>query len=113
MVCMLGLADCGDERRAASHALSCGWGKTGASCPAPDIVLPPGLRLLGRDPDGHVRARAIELTGRFARSSTEAELALLRAREADRSAAVRTKAGWYAPGGTSCRRTAVTRRSSP
>jgi HEAT repeat protein len=92
-------------RVAAVHALSCDRCKTSVSCPTEAVVLAPGLRLLGRDPDAHVRAMAVELVGRFAHGSAEAEAALVRAREADPSPAVRKKAGWYAPGGTIYRRT--------
>lgn len=71
------------------------------------VVLLPGLRLPGGDPGAHVRAMAVELVGRFAHSSAGAEAALVQAREADPSPAVRKKAGWYAPGGTVYRRTQV------
>jgi hypothetical protein len=91
-------------RVAAVHALSCDRCKTGVSCSTEALVLAPGLRLLGRDPDAHVRAMAIELVGRFAHGNAESEAALMRAREADPSPAVRKKAGWYAPGGTIYRR---------
>jgi hypothetical protein len=92
-------------RVAAVHALSCDRCKTGACRPPEALVLPRGLRLLGHDPDPHVRAMAVELAGRFVHGSAEAEAALVRARQADPSPAVRTKAGWYAPGGTNHRRT--------
>jgi hypothetical protein len=75
------------------HALSCDRCKTGVSCSTEALVLAPGLRLLGRDPDAHVRAMAIELVGRFAHGNAESEAALVRAREADPSPAVRKKAG--------------------
>jgi HEAT repeat protein len=87
-------------RVAAVHALSCDRCKTSASCPTEALVLEPGLRLLARDPDTHVRAMAIELVGRFAHGNAEAEAALVKARQADPSPAVRKKAAWYAPGGT-------------
>ncbi|GAA2613263.1 HEAT repeat domain-containing protein [Actinomadura fulvescens] len=91
-------------RVAAVHALSCDRCKTDACRPTEAMVLAPGLRLLRHDPDAHVRAMAVELVGRFVHASTEAETALVRAREADPSPAVRKKAGWYAPGGTIYRR---------
>ena len=103
------LDDPAPEVRAATvHTLSCDRCKGGAdrvSCPAPDLVLPPALRLLAHDPDAHVRVMAAELVGRFVHGSAEAEAALVRAREAEPSPTVRKKAGWYAPGGTIYRRT--------
>lgn len=97
-------------RVAAVHALSCDRCKTSVSCPAEALVLAPGLRLLGQDPDAHVRAMAIELVGRFAHSNAEAGTALVRTRAGDPSPAVRKKAGWYAPGGTIyCRTERATR----
>jgi HEAT repeat protein len=92
-------------RVAAVHALSCDRCKTGACAPGAALVLPPGLRLLCSDPDPHVRSYAAELVGRFVHSSSEAERALIRARDGDPSPAVRKKAGWYAPGGAIYRRT--------
>ncbi|MFC0553355.1 HEAT repeat domain-containing protein [Planotetraspora thailandica] len=92
-------------RVAAVHALSCDRCKTDACRPAEALVLAPGLRLLRHDPDAHVRAMAVELVGRFVHTSVEAEAALMRARQADPSTAVRKKSGWYAPGGTIYRRT--------
>ena len=64
--------------------------------------------------DEHVSAMAEELVGRFGHSSREAEAALLRARDADPSRAVRKKARWYPAGAPStvalkARRDAVTR----
>ncbi|GII31990.1 HEAT repeat domain-containing protein [Planotetraspora mira] len=92
-------------RVAAVHALSCDRCKTDACRPDEALVLAPGMRLLRHDPDPHVRAMAVELVGRFVHTSVEAEAALIQARQADPSPAVRKKAGWYAPGGTIHRRT--------
>jgi hypothetical protein len=50
---------------------------------------------------------AVELVGRFVHGKPEAEAALVRAREADPSPALRKKAGWYAPGGAIHRRTSI------
>jgi HEAT repeat protein len=92
-------------RVAALHALSCDRCKSDACRPAGALVLRPAVRLLRDDPDAHVRARAAELAGRFVHSSAEAQAALVQARDADPSPAVRKKAGWYAPGGIIYRRT--------
>jgi len=58
------------------------------------------------DHDAHVRAYAIELVGRWVHTHTEAEAAVVHARDHDLSPAVRKKAGWYAPGGSIHRKTA-------
>ena len=55
---------------------------------------------LETDDDPHVRAIALEVAGMWAHTDGRAVSALVRAHTSDPSAAVRKKAGWYAPGGT-------------
>ncbi|MET7486894.1 HEAT repeat domain-containing protein [Streptomyces sp. NPDC005538] len=95
-------------RIAAVHALSCDRCKPDAQACFPDRValLPRAIRLLERDPDPQVRARAVELVGLWVHSRPDALAALTRARDADPSPPVRKKAGWFTPGGPIHRRTA-------
>ncbi|MET7571041.1 hypothetical protein ABZT04_21450 [Streptomyces sp. NPDC005492] len=73
----------------------------------PDRValLPRAIRLLERDPDPRVRARAVELVGPWVHSRPDALAALTRARDAGPPPPVRKKAGWYTPGSPIHRRT--------
>jgi HEAT repeat protein len=92
-------------RIAAFHALACDRCKGDTCAPGVDLVLEPALRHLAADPDAHVRARAAELVGKFAHTDARAAAGLETAHTRDPSAAVRKKAGWFAPGGTVFRRT--------
>ena len=93
-------------RNTTLHTLACDRCKQGDCQPEETEVLPRALALLANDPDRHVRAMAIEVTGPFARSNPGAVDALVAAANADSDPAVRKKAAWYAPGGAIYRRTA-------
>jgi len=88
------------------HTLACDRCKAGACRPAEADVLPEAVRLLREDPDAHVRAMAVEVVGQYVHANPHAEQALLAAKTADISPAVRKKAAWYAPGGPIYKRTA-------
>ena len=92
-------------RTATFHALACDRCKGDTCAPGADQVLEPALQHLADDPDAHVRARAAELVGKFARTNGRAVTALETSRAQDPSPVVRKKAGWFAPGGTIYRRT--------
>jgi hypothetical protein len=89
----------------ALHALACDRCKDNSCRPDRGDVLPPAIRLLGGDPDAHVRSMAAEVVGRWVHVDTWAEAALIAARDTDPASSVRKKAGWYAPGGTIHRKT--------
>ncbi|WP_413098518.1 HEAT repeat domain-containing protein [Streptomyces sp. Inha503] len=91
-------------RIAAFHALACDRCKGDTCAPGPDRVLEPALYHLASDPDPHVRAMAAELVGRFAHSDARAVAALKASHADDPSPAVRKKAGWFTPGGSSYER---------
>ncbi|MFF3915988.1 HEAT repeat domain-containing protein [Streptomyces sp. NPDC001852] len=111
---LVAMADDPDARVriAAFHALACDRCKGDTCAPGPDRVLEPALQHLATDPDPHVRARAAELVGKFARSDARAAAALKESRTNDPSPAVRKKAGWYAPGGPIYERTPPLRADS-
>lgn len=88
------------------HALACDRCKDNSCRPDAASVLPAAIRLLRADPDRHVRARAVELVGRWVHSHPSAADALVHARDHDAASSVRKVAGWYAPGGTIFRKTA-------
>nr|WP_237282539.1 HEAT repeat domain-containing protein [Streptomyces fodineus] len=67
---------------------------------APARSSKPALHHLASDPDPHVRAMAVELVGKFARSDARAAAALEQAHADDPSPAVRKKTGWCTPGGS-------------
>lgn len=90
------------------HALACDRCKDNACRPNKDDVLPRAIALLQEDASDHVRAIACEVVGRWVHTEQVAASALTRARDNDRSPAVRKKAGWYAPGGTIYRKTQPT-----
>ncbi|MFE7194580.1 HEAT repeat domain-containing protein [Kitasatospora sp. NPDC057541] len=92
-------------RIAAFHALACDRCKGDTCAPGADRVLAPGIRHLAADPDPHVRARAVELVGKFVHTSADALAALRSAQAHDPSPTVRKVAGWYVPGGSVHRRT--------
>ena len=100
-------------RRMALHTLACDRCKEGDCRPEERKVLPRAIRVLREDPSAHARAMAIEVIGNYVHTSQAAEEALLAAKSADRSPAVRKKAGWYAPGGTIHSRTAPRPSRSP
>lgn len=64
------------------------------------------MRVLHDDPDPQVRAYAVELVALWVHGDADALAALVRARDADPSPAVRKKAGWHTTGGPIHRRTA-------
>jgi HEAT repeat protein len=101
MDALVAMADDPDPtvRVAAFHALACDRCKGDTCAPGAGLVLEPAIRHLASDPDAHVRARAAELVGRFVHTDARAAPALERSHALDPSAAVRKKAGWYAPGG--------------
>ena len=87
------------------HALACDRCK-GTTCrPDKSDVLPRAIAILHQDPSEKVRAIACEVVAGWAHTDEEAELALVTARDNDRSRSVRKKAGWYAPGGTIYKKT--------
>jgi HEAT repeat protein len=89
----------------ACHALACDGCKNNSCRPDARTVLPRVIALLLHDPDRHVRTYAAEVVGRWVHTHTEAEAALICARDRDPAPGVRKKAGWYAPGGTIHRKT--------
>lgn len=95
-------------RLEACHALACDRCKDNGCRADAAAVLPRAIEVMLDDPDAQVRAYAIELVGRWVHTHAEAEAAIVHARDHDASAAVRKKAGWYAPGGTIHRKTAPT-----
>ncbi|WP_020117059.1 HEAT repeat domain-containing protein [Streptomyces canus] len=105
---LISMADDPDPgvRIAAFHALACDRCKGDTCAPGPERALEPALRHLAGDPDPQVRARAVELVGRFAHTDSRAITALEACRAGDPSPAVRKKASWYTPGGSIHRRTA-------
>jgi HEAT repeat protein len=98
---LIAMADDPDPavRVAAFHALACDRCKGDTCAPGAGLVLEPAIRHLASDPDAQVRARAAELVGRFVHTDARAVAALERSHALDPSAAVRKKAGWFAPGG--------------
>jgi len=99
-------------RADALHALGCDRCKATSCRPAKADVLAPALDLLAHDPDGRVRAMAVEVVGLCAHNDPSAAAALLAARDGDAQPTVRKKAGWYAPGGPISTHTAKVRRSA-
>jgi HEAT repeat protein len=100
------LSDPAEEVRVqALHALACERCKDGQCRPAPGLVLPSALRLLGSDASARVRTMAVELVAAWADTHPAAAAALATAATADGSSVVRKKASWYIPGGTIYRRT--------
>lgn len=97
----------GDERVRCSalHTLACDRCKEGTCRPEEAEVLPKAMELLECDPDGHVRAMAIEVVGQFVHTNALAAAAISAARQGDVNPTVRKKAGWYVPGGPIHRRT--------
>ncbi|KOU55905.1 hypothetical protein ADK57_43010 [Streptomyces sp. MMG1533] len=95
-------------RIAALHALSCERCKADADACRPDraLLLPRAVRVLHDDPAPQVRAYAVELVALWVHADADALAALVRARDADPSPAVRKKAGRHTPGGPIHRRTA-------
>lgn len=91
------------------NALACDRCKGNASPPDKVAVLSKAIKLLGSDPSAKVRAIACEVVGRWVHDDARAAAALSRAQQEDQSPAVRTKASWYAPGGTIRKRTARNR----
>ena len=106
LIAMLGDAD-HRVRVAVLHSLACDRCKDGACRPEEEAVLPRAMALLAGDPDPHVRAMAIEVVGGWMHSNPAAAASLRTAQQADTSATVRKKAGWYAPGGAIHRRSAA------
>ena len=104
---LLAMADDPDARvrTAAFHALACDRCKGDTCAPGSCQVLEPALQHLASDPDAHVRAMAAELAGKFVHTDSRAATALETAHALDPSPVVRTKAGWFTPGGTIYQRT--------
>jgi uncharacterized protein (DUF1778 family) len=87
------------------HALACDRCKDNTCRPDRAEVLPRAIALLQSDLSDHVRVAACEVVGRWAHTDEIAAAALSQARDTDPKPVVRKKAGWYAPGGTSYRKT--------
>jgi hypothetical protein len=106
LIAMLSDGDC-RVRLAVPHTLACDRCKEVTCRPEEAAVLPRAMALLAGDPDAHVRAMAIEVVGGWVHTNAAATAAIRAAQQSDPSAAVRKKAGWYAPGGTIHRRVAA------
>jgi HEAT repeat protein len=105
---LLGMLNDSDERVRVTtlHTLACDRCKEGECRRDEREVLPQAMKLLTGDPSPHVRAMAIEVVGQFVHTNGAAVQSIEEAMRSDQSAAVRKKAGWYAPGGTIYQRSA-------
>ena len=100
----------GRVRRHAIHALACDRCKTDDVCALPqEDLIPEAVRLVGTDPDAHVRSIALEVLARWMHDDGRAQAAIARAAAEDVSPSVRKKARGYLPGGAIYERTAPAR----
>jgi HEAT repeat protein len=86
-------------RGAALHALTCDKCKEGVCLPTDGPMLERAMAMMAGDPNGHVRAMAIEAVGRSALEHPGARAAIERAAVSDPNPTVRKKAKWFVPGG--------------
>jgi HEAT repeat protein len=86
-------------RGAALHALTCDKCKEGVCLPTDGPMLDRAMAMMAADPNGHVRAMAIEAVARSAIDHPDALAAIVRTAASDPNPTVRKKAKWFVPGG--------------